>query len=61
MDKKLVATEKTKCKSNYPCKKCGLDVIVGLKYISVRYNDAYTKRPYGVFHLDCWSEYLEGG
>ena len=52
--KKLIATEKIKRKSNYPCKKCGINVLIGEKYISVKYNDTFIIRPYGVFHLSCW-------
>ncbi len=57
--KHLVPKEVTKRKSNYPCKKCGKDVIVGERCISVKYDDKFTIRPYGVYHLVCWEENKE--
>ncbi len=57
---KIHPTEKTKRKQNKPCKHCGEDCKVGERYISTMYNDGFTNRPYGCFHIKCWDEVLEG-
>ena len=52
--KNLIVTEKIKRKNSYICSKCTADIVVGEKYISVVYNDGFTNKPYGAFHLLCW-------
>ena len=58
--KNLIATEKTKRKANHICAKCATDIVVGEKYMSVKYNDTFTYKLYGAFHLECWKSFLNG-
>lgn len=58
--KNLFAEEKTKRKNNHICAKCATDIVVGEKYMSVRYNDTFTYKLFGAFHIECWKSFLNG-
>lgn len=50
---------KKKQKNSHICKECNTDIIVGEKYMSVTYNDAFIIKLYGAFHLQCWEHFKE--
>ena len=52
--------EKTKRRNNCLCAKCKTDIVVGDRYISVHYNDTFTRKPFGGFHPKCWEELSNG-
>jgi hypothetical protein len=57
MNKNLFPIERTKRKATCICAKCDKDILVGEKYMSVQYNDTYTCKWYGAFHVECWKNF----